>query len=378
MLAWALLLLSSAIVAYTLGGYPLFLALRRNRTAPAVRKDPNFTATVSLILAVHNGGPFLRAKIESILALDYPSALLEILVVSDGSSDDTDRIAEQFADRGIRLIRLPRGGKAAALNAGLAATSSELVFFTDVRQLLDRDSLRHLVANFNDPTIGAATGELQLLRAGDGRAADLDLYWRYELWARRRHSQIDSMFNTTGCIYVVRRALIVSIPPDTLIDDAVIPLQTFRKGYRIISDPAAIAFDDPSLFDAGFYRRLRTLGGLWQTYVRLPWLLGGGNRMWVHFTSHKFARLVLPWALLGGAAATIALPESRWRILLLIAEGTLLLLAVVDYLLPARFPLKRLSAAARGFLVVNLAALCSVVVFVVPPAKLWGTPVRTP
>jgi cellulose synthase/poly-beta-1,6-N-acetylglucosamine synthase-like glycosyltransferase len=375
-LAWLLLLLCGGVVAYTIIGYPLILALRRGRNAAAVRKDLEFQTTVSVILAVHNGGGSIGAKLESLLALDYPRDLLEIVVVSDGSTDETDRIAEEFAGRGVRLLRLPRAGKAAALNLALKHASGELLFYTDVRQPLDPQSLRHLVANFADPTVGAATGELRLLRPGDGRPVELDLYWRYELWARRRHSQIDSMFNTTGCIYAIRRELAGPIPPDTLIDDAVIPLRAFFKGYRVIFDPAAIAFDDPSLFATGFRRRLRTLAGLWQVYVRLPQLLTGANRMRFHFTSHKFLRLVLPWAIMAGLAVTPALPASSWRTWLLAGDGALFVLAAIDWLVPARFLLKRLSSPARTFLVMNAAALLAMAVFLVTPGRFWSVPAR--
>lgn len=374
MLAWAVLLLCGGIVAYTIIGYPLILALRRGRTAAAVRKDSRFQTTVSVILAVHNGGEQIRGKLGSLLALDYPQDLLEILVASDGSTDDTERITEEFRDRGVRLLKLPRGGKAAALNAAMKSATGELLFFTDVRQPLDRQALRHLVANFADPTVGAVTGELRLLRSSEGRPVELDLYWRYELWARRRHSQIDSMFNTTGCIYAIRRELAAPIPTDTLIDDAVIPLGIFFKGYRVIFDPEAIAFDDPSLFATGFRRRLRTLGGLWQTYARLPRLLTGENRMRFHFTSHKFLRLILPWAIAGGMGVTLALPAGGARTGLITADCAFFVLAAVDCLVPAGFPLKRLSSAARTFLLVNAAALAALVVFFVPSAKLWSIP----
>jgi cellulose synthase/poly-beta-1,6-N-acetylglucosamine synthase-like glycosyltransferase len=368
-LSFLLLLLAAATAAYTVVGYPLLLAVIRRRAAPAVRKDLHFQTTVSVIMAVHNGGSYIRAKLQSLLALDYPRSLMEVLVASDGSTDDTDSIVEEFRD--VRLLRLPRGGKAAALNAALKNASGEVLFFTDVRQPLQPMALRHLVANFYDPAVGAVTGELRLFRRSDGKPIELDLYWRYELWARQRHSCIDSMFNTTGCIYAVRRELVEPIPPDTLIDDAVIPLRAFFRGYRVIFDPAAVAFDDPSLFATGFRRRLRTLAGLWQVHVRLPQLFTSANRMRFHFISHKFTRLVLPWAILAGIAATAALPGSALRTFLLAGECAFFVLAGIDWFLPAKFPLKRISSPARTFLVVNAAALLSIVVFVLPASRLW-------
>jgi cellulose synthase/poly-beta-1,6-N-acetylglucosamine synthase-like glycosyltransferase len=374
MWAGAGLAVGAAIVLYTIVLYPVFLALGRRRTAPPVRKDMGFRATVSVVLVVHDGEGFIVAKLESLLALRYPAELLDILVVSDGSTDGTDGIVESFASRGVRLLRLPRGGKASAINAGLEHSSGEIVFFTDVRQPLDPDALAHLVANFADPSVGAVTGKLLILGADStGVQRDMGAYWRYELWARQRHSEIDSVFSVTGCIYAMRRSLASPLPTDALTDDAVISQRVFFRGFRVVFDPKAIAFDYPMAGTTEFRRRLRTLAGLWQVCVRMPELFTGANRMRLDFLSHKFSRLALPWALLLAFASTLALNASPFRDLLLIAAAFLGVLALVDGLVPRKFPLKRVTSPARTFLAMNAAALLSVVVFFVQPATLWRT-----
>ena len=212
-ISFAALWIATAIVFYILVGYPILLAVFRRRAAPPVRKDLNFRATVTIVMVVYNGGGFLRAKLESLLALDYPKELVDILVVSDGSTDNTDAIAAEYAVRGMRLLRVPHAGKAAGLNAALEHATGELLFFTDVRQPIEPDALKHLVANFADPSVGAATGELRLIKGEMGEQADMDLYWRYEVWARGRHSEIDSLFTATGCIYIERRSLVQPFCP---------------------------------------------------------------------------------------------------------------------------------------------------------------------
>lgn len=369
--AFAVLWIATAIVFYTLVGYPILLALFRRRSAPTVRKDPAYRTTVTVIMAVYNGGAFLRTKLESLLALDYPKQLIDILVVSDGSTDDTDAIAGEYEARGVRLLRVPHGGKAAGLNAALAHATGELLFFTDVRQPLEADALAQLVANFADPSVGAATGELRLMKGDLGEQADMDLYWRYEIWARSRHSEIDSLFTATGCIYAIRRKLARPLAPDTISDDAVMPLRAFFDGYRVVFDPEAVAWDYPAVAGNEFRRRLRTLAGLWQIYARLPQLFTGRNRMRFHFLSHKFARLMLPWAILAVFIATVALPDSSFRTFLVSDELMLLAIALIDAIIPRNFPLKRLSSPARSFLVMNAAALLSVLVFFVPANRLW-------
>jgi cellulose synthase/poly-beta-1,6-N-acetylglucosamine synthase-like glycosyltransferase len=371
MLAVVLLAVATAIVFYFLIGYPILLAISR-RAAPPVRKDPAFRPSFSILVAVHNGEEFLARKIESLLALEYPAELREILIVSDGSTDATDAIAGAFANHGVRLLRVPRGGKAAALNAGLAQASGDILFFTDVRQMLDAHALAHLAANFADPTVGAVTGELRLLNpARAGEQADLELYWRFEIWARSHHSRIDSIFSTTGCIYALRRSLASPLPPDTIADDGTFSLRAFFRGYRVIFDPAALAFDYPAAEGGEFRRRLRTLAGLWQLFVRLPQLFSSADRMRFHFLSYKFGRLVLPWAILLIWGSTMALANSGWRNFLLVDEATLVALAVFDRLVPRRFFLKRITSPARTFIAMNLAALLAVLVFFVPAETLW-------
>ena len=371
MLAGVLLAVATAVVFYFLIGYPILLAISR-RAAPPVRKDPAFQPTLSVLVAVHNGAEFLQPKLESLLALDYPAHLREILVISDGSTDSTETIANSFANRGVRLLCVPRGGKAAALNAGLAQASGDILFFTDVRQTLDPHALSHLAANFADPTVGAVTGELRLLNPPEvGEQADMELYWRFELWTRSHHSRIDSIFSTTGCIYALRRSLASPLPPDTISDDGTFSLRAFFRGYRVIFDPEALAFDYPAAEGGEFRRRLRTLAGLWQLFVRLPQLFSSANRMRFHFLSYKFGRLVLPWAILLILGSTLALADSRWRNFLLVDELMLVALAVLDRFVPRAFFLKRISSPARTFVAMNAAALLAVLVFFVPPETLW-------
>jgi len=371
MLAEILFAAAALTAIYILVLYPVLLATLPLRGRPAVQKDLKFQTSISVILAVYNGGKLLRAKLESIRMLNYPAEKLEILVVSDGSTDETDAIAAEYAQQGVKLIRRPHEGKAAAVNEAVKQATGEILFFTDVRQLLDPMAIAHLAANFADPTVGAVTGELHLTGAEGGEPADMGLYWRYEIWARSRHSYIDSLFNTTGCIYALRRDLFTSLPADTLSDDAALPLGAFFRGYRVIFDPQAVAFDYSEVAGGEFRRRWRNLAGLWQVHTRIPAIFSSSNRMRFYFLSHKFGRLILPWSLLATAAATVALPDSFFRPGALLAEGLVVALALVDRWVPAGWPGKRVSSLARTFLVMNAAALAAITVFWISPQSLW-------
>lgn len=371
MIAALSLLISAAASLYIIAGYPLLLRYTKRRASP-VQKNCDFRPTVTVLLAVYNGEDFVQKKLDSLFAMDYPAERLDVLVVSDGSTDRTDEIVASYADHRVQLLRVVHQGKAAALNKGLHVATGEILFFTDVRQLLRPDALSYLVSSFADPSVGAATGELQFqhsLRVG--QEADMDLYWRYELWARRRHSEIDSTLVTTGCLYVVRRSLVSPIPPDTLCDDAIIPLRVLLVGYRVICEPRAVAFDYAQIRGGEFRRKLRTLAGLWQVCLRMPKLFTRTNRMRLHFVSHKFSRLILPWAMLLALLATAMLPSGRFRLVMLTATLTVMALALVDRFLPAGFLLRRISSPAKTFMVMNLAALLSVIVFFVPPERIW-------
>ncbi|HVP54263.1 MAG TPA: glycosyltransferase family 2 protein [Candidatus Eisenbacteria bacterium] len=377
MIATVLLVLAVAVSLYILVGYPLLLRAWHG-FGPPIRKDLNFRPTVSVLLAVFNGEDFIAHKLDNLLSLDYPSNLLDIIVVSDGSTDATEAIVRTYAGRNVRLVRVPHGGKATALNAALDHATGEILLFVDVRQTFDAQALRHLVANFADPSVGAVTGELKFVHSDRlGEAANIDTYWKYEIWARERHSQIDSIFSATGCIYAMRRCLAEPIAPDTLVDDAVIPLRAFFRGYRVVIDTEAVAFDFGVIQGGEFRRKLRTLGGVWQVWVRMPQLFTSANRMRLHFLAHKFSRLILPWMILVAVLAAWLLPNGLVRSALLALALLVLALAALDPLLPKTFALRRISSPARSFVVLNAAALLSVAVFFVAPDRLWK-PTRLP
>ena len=359
---------SAAFLVYVLAGYPLLLNRMAARGRNPVRKD--FTPRgVSVIIAVRNGEQFLEDKLHSVLALNYPPELVEIIVVSDGSDDATDEIAASFRPR-VQLIRLPRGGKGAAVNAGIAQARNEILVLTDVRQRLDVDSVRNVVAPFGDPKVGVVSGELSILRGESAQEADTGLYWRYEIWMRLRMSRIDSTFGANGPFYAMRRSLAVPIPEDTLLDDVYLPLAGFFRGYRIILEPSAKAFDYPTSLHSEFRRKVRTQAGLYQILHLYPQLLTSENRMRLHFLSGKFFRLLLPFALILILISSFGLPEP-WRRLVLAAQLIFYAAALADLLLPEAVRLKKLTSPVRTFVVLLGASLAGLKVFFVPPRKLW-------
>ncbi len=355
---------------YVLIGYPVVLSLAARRANRTVQKQ--YTGkTVSILLPVRNGERWIRRKLESIYALDYPQDLVEVIVVCDGCEDGTERIATAFDAPNLRVLLIRRSGKAAALNEALQRATGEILFFTDVRQPLAKDCLRELVACFADPSVGAASGEL-IIRDGATQAeSNVGLYWRYEKWIRKNLSRVDSVLGATGAIYAMRRSLARPLAAGTILDDVNLPLGAFFQGYRIVLDDSARAYDEPASLDTEFRRKIRTLAGVYQTMGAFPALLGPRNRMWVHFASHKLGRLLLPWFLLVLAVSSFWLPEP-WMAVALAAQGAFYAVALLDLRVPEKSRLKRATSPARTFVVLMIAAACAVSIAFVPAKALWG------
>ena len=357
MVAAVVFVLSGAFVVYVLFAYPVLLALVSRGPGRPVRKAP-LRLSVTALLPVRNGERWIRPKLESIIALQYPRELVDIIVLSDGSTDSTVEIAHSFSGDGVRVLELPPGGKAVALNAGIQAARGDILFFTDVRQTFDPGSLDHLVQCFADPEVGAVSGELIILDGESLEQANVGLYWKYEKWIRKALSRIDSIHGATGCIYAMRRELVRPLPPGTLLDDVYLPLAAFFRGYRAVMDDNAKAYDFPTSLDSEFRRKVRTQAGIFQILRHYPALLGPSNRMWIHFMSHKLGRLMMPWALIAMLVSSFWLPPV-WATVALVGQALFYGLALIDAALPERFVLKRLSSPVRTFVVLMAAALCA-------------------
>ncbi|HVL68575.1 MAG TPA: glycosyltransferase family 2 protein [Vicinamibacterales bacterium] len=312
--------ISAGVVAYVYGGYPLLLGVwaraagRRPRKAPvaAISSWPS----ISIVVAARNEAHRLRQRVENLLGIAYPGER-EVIVVSDGSTDDPASALRSFRD-GVRLIEVPAGGKPLALNAGVEAARGEIVVFADARQRFDDRALVELVANFADERVGGVTGELILdaeQQAGVSTVGDgVGLYWKYEKWLRRHESQVWSTLGATGAIYAMRRALWRPLPPDTLLDDVLAPMRAVLEGWRIVFDDAARAYDRaPADAAAESRRKVRTLAGNYQILAQEPrLLLPVVNPVWLQYASHKIGRLLVPWALVALLVSSATLVLSHW------------------------------------------------------------------
>ena len=216
---------------------------------------------------------------------------------------------------------LPPGGKARALNAGVAAARHEVLIFTDARQAFADDALRALVAPLADPQVGGVSGELLLdseSGAGDSTIGEgVGAYWRYEKWLRRHESLIGSIVGSTGAIHALRRSSWLALPDDTILDDVLAPMRTVLSGARVIFEGSARAYDrTATTADAEFRRKTRTLAGNYQLLMLEPRvLLPVINPVWFQFVSHKLGRLIVPYALIALLVSSAALALDSWFLL---------------------------------------------------------------
>ena len=346
---------SALFIAYVYVGYAVLLMLwaravraSRRHQYDAAANDPVHRAgrdqlpSVSIVIAARNEARRLPARIDNLLELDYPADRRQIIVVSDGSRDDPASALARFGDL-VRLVEVPAGGKALALNAGAASAHGDVLIFADARQTFAPDALRRLVTPLADPHVGGVSGELILGAEGsagrrgraqrrarmdverldhDRRVSDRRLsstvgdgvgfYWKYEKLLRRLETEVGSMLGATGAIYALRRSLWRPLPAGTILDDVLAPMRAVLAGLRIVFEPAARAFDSTSRDSVAESRRkIRTLAGnvqiLWfEPRLLVPVL----NPVWLQYVSHKVGRLLVPYALMALFASSIVLSEA--------------------------------------------------------------------
>jgi poly-beta-1,6-N-acetyl-D-glucosamine synthase len=355
--------IAALVAGYVYVGYPCLLAVwariadRRARRAPFA---DGCWPSISIVVAARNEAARLPARVANLLEQEYPGRR-EVVIVSDGSTDAPGSALAPLLGDTVRLIEVPAGGKPLALNAGVAASSGEILVFADARQRFAPGALMALVRNFSDPAIGGATGELVLDcehdAAGSSVGEGIGLYWTYEKWLRRNEARVWSTLGATGAIYALRRSSWRPLPAATLLDDVLAPMRAVLDGCRIVFEEKAIAFDRASV-DAGTEsrRKTRTLAGNYQILGQEPRLLiPFVNPVWLQYVSHKLGRLVVPWALVALLVASIALATVHPVYAVALGlQGVFYGLALAGALFEAR---ERLARVALTFVMMNISAV---------------------
>ena len=359
----ALVALSLVLLAYTYVGYPIVIGLLARASPlrlPARPTPPDDDLPkVTVCLPVWNGAALLEKKMASLLGQDYPAAKLDVVIYCDGCSDDSEAVARRIAaspqgqGRVTVLASPDRLGKPTAINRVRETARGHLLLLNDARQPLSLNAARALAAPFAHPEMGCTTGAL-VLEGGQGSG----VYWRYENWIRQQESRFRSVVGMTGAIAMVRREDLPPLPADVILDDVWIPMKLRLQGRRVLSVPAAEAYDAAFEDDKEFRRKVRTLAGNYQLFAMLPALLSPlGNPAWFETVSHKIMRLLAPWLMmLLAVASVLAVMDaggwlSRLALLLCVAQGGFYAAAAVGQ------RAGRLAGVARTFVVLNAAAV---------------------
>jgi cellulose synthase/poly-beta-1,6-N-acetylglucosamine synthase-like glycosyltransferase len=294
---------SLAALAWTHALYPVAVSLAAGVRTRRVAAEDAYLPSVAVIVTAHNEENAIERRLENLRSLDYPPELLELVVTSDASTDRTEELAEAA---GARVIRNTRGGKVAAQDAAVRATSSEVVAFSDANATWAPDALRKLVRNIADPQVAYVCGRLRL-ETPDGSNQE-GVYWRYELVTRAGESRLGSITAGNGAVYALRRSDYVEVDP-RFGHDLSLPYRMVQHGRRAVYEPEALAFERPTPTNETEYRRkVRMFEHAWLIVLRGRMLRGQPPGYFLALLSHRHLRYasgLLHLVLLGSSIALI-------------------------------------------------------------------------
>lgn len=258
--------------------------------------------TVSMIISAYNEHEIIGEKIRNCQLIDYPREKIEFLIGSDGSTDGTDRIILGFSDQGFKLFSFKtRQGKVKVLNSLISQAKGEILVFSDANSMYEPGAVKELVKRFSDRRIGCVCGKLVLLKAAESAGGETEsIYWKYENFLKRCEGRMGLLLGANGGIYAVRKNLFQPLAGDTIVDDFVIPMKILEKGYKVIYEPGAIAYEDASKkISDEMVRKTRIGAGDYQALLMIfPMLNILKGLPSFTYLSHKVLRWFVPFFLL--------------------------------------------------------------------------------
>lgn len=323
--AWGLVLylVPVALIGVSYVAYPVLVALFARRRSAFATTDPETWPAVTVVVPVYNEAKAIGATLDQLLAADYPTDKRDVLVISDASTDGTDEVVRRYADRGVRLERLPqRRGKTAAENEAGRHLRGAIAVSLDATIRIPPGALKALVRAFQDPTVGVASGrDVSVGDEAREHNRDESTYVGYEMWVRRLETRAGSIVGASGCFYGIRRDLFDDIFPEALSRDFASPLIARELGFRAVSVDDAVCFVPRTRsLRAEFRRKVRTmtrgLQTLWYKrhllnplrFGRFAWFLVGHKlTRWLVFLTLPLAGVGLVLMAIGSTAGRVAL-----------------------------------------------------------------------
>ncbi len=294
---------SLGVLFYSYIGYGILLTiivklrkLKDSKINQAADDSETFEPEVTLLIAAYNESDIIERKVANSLSLDYPKDKLTILFVTDGSTDGTPEILKKYKEV-LVLHEDKRAGKVGAINRGMKFVNTPIVVFSDANTMINKSAIKELVKHYRDSLVGAVSGEKRIMVGEKERAsgAGEGMYWKYESYLKKMDSELYSLVGAAGELFSIRTELFEDVESDTILDDFIISLRIATKGYRVVYEPNAYAYETPSAsIGEELKRKIRICAGGFQSIVRLKALLNPFRYSVLSFQyiSHR----VLRWA----------------------------------------------------------------------------------
>ncbi len=374
--------LSVTALFYTFIGYPIFVYLVSLLFPRKIERGP-VEPNVTVLIAAYNEGRDIREKLENTLKINYPKQKLEIIVASDGSTDDTDEIVAQFADRGVQLFRQEgRVGKTVTQNNAIERANGEIVLFSDATAMYEPDVLQAMLPNFADEKVGCVAGKLIYVdstESGIGKGAKS--YWNYETFIKEKESRACSLIGASGCLYAVRKSAYKPMYPEAC-SDFLIATVLYEQGLRTVYEPSAICKEETNKrTDKEIRMRVRvisqTFTDLWRNRSMMNPFKSGFYA--VELISHKLFRYSVPIFLIFAYFSSLALAfSSEFFEVAFGVQTAFYLLALLAWILEKAGRSVRLLAIPLYFVLTNAASLIGFYKFLRGERYAHWEPIREP
>lgn len=357
--------ISTGLILYTYIFFPVLIFLRGlvwRRSLKNQELEPR--PLVSVIISAYNEEKSIGDKLKNLLSLEYPKDRLELVIASDGSTDHTNAILQAYEEQGVKFLALPRQGKATALNAAVAASTGEILVFSDANSIYKLDAIQALVKPFADPAVGGVAGDQRYLKKdkGNNAGAGERMYWNFDRLMKRFESRSGNTISATGAIYAIRRSLFKPVE-EGVTDDFFTSTGVIAQGFRLVFAPDAVAYEPVAeSSNTEFGRKVRVITrGLKAALISRGQLLNPFRYGFyaIQLFSHKILRRLIVYPLLLLFLVSPFLWNTHWFYrLATVGQVVFYGLAVIGFLLDGtRLKRSKLLTIPFYFCLVNAAAL---------------------
>ncbi len=377
--ATAIFWICSVLLVYLYVLYPPLVRLLAARFGKPVARGAGLP-TVTVVVSAYNEEKAILAKLANLASLDYPASLLDVLVVSDASSDNTEALVRSFNPQRVSVLRVEgRQGKTACQNAAASVARGEVLIFTDATTELDSASARKLVENLADPAVGCVAGHLvYVTQTENATGRNNEAYWAYELRLRAAESALGSLIGVSGCLYAVRKSAYHSLDP-SLCSDFAIAMTIREQGLRTVLAPEATCYE--KTLDQGGHELAMRVRVIVQSLAVLisqrrflnPFAYGRFSwQLW----SHKVLRYAAPLLWIAALIANVELARQPGYLLLLVGQVTIITAGIIGFMLQSKHPRLGVFGPPYYLLLTNLASLIATFRYLKGDRMVTWTPTR--